>query len=47
MWGSDYPHPDGVFPDSVKAISDGMGHLDSSIRQKIVCDTAVKVYQFN
>jgi predicted TIM-barrel fold metal-dependent hydrolase len=47
MWGSDYPHPDGVFPDSAKAIAEGMGHLDDAVRQKLICENAARVYRFN
>jgi predicted TIM-barrel fold metal-dependent hydrolase len=47
MWGSDYSHPDGVFPDSRKAIQEGMGHLEKSMRQKIICDTAARLYRFD
>ena len=47
MWGNDYPHPDGVFPDSKKALDDGLGHLPADIRNKIVCENAIKAYHFN
>lgn len=47
MWGNDYPHPDGVFPDSKRAIQEGLGHLDESVRRRIICDNAAKVYRFN
>ncbi len=47
MWGSDYPHPDGVFPDSKKAIQEGMGHLPEDVRRKITCDNAMRVYRFS
>lgn len=47
MWGSDYPHPDGVFPDSKKVIDTGMSHLEESVRRKIVCGNAASVYRFN
>ncbi len=47
MWGSDYPHPDGVYPDSQKAIQEGMGHLQEDVRRKIVCDNAARLYSFN
>ncbi len=46
MWGSDYPHPDGVFPDSQKVIREGLGQLDERVRHKIVCETAAKLYGF-
>ena len=47
MWGSDYPHQDGVFPDSRKAIQEGLGHLPEDVLRKIVCENAARVYKFN
>ena len=47
MWGSDYPHRDGVFPDSRKVISEGMGHLDDAVVNQIVCGNAARLYNFN
>ncbi len=47
MWGSDYPHPDGVFPDSKKVIEQGLGHLPADIFKKITCDNAAALYRFN
>ena len=45
MWGSDYPHPDGVWPDSRQVIQDTMGGLDPAVLSKIVCDNAVDLYR--
>ena len=45
MWGSDYPHPDGVWPDSKKVIQETMGQLDADTLKKITCDNAVKRYR--
>lgn len=47
MWGSDYPHPDGVFPDSRSVIQKCLGHLPDDIVQKITCENAAKLYRFN
>ena len=47
MWGSDYPHQDGVFPDSRKAIREGLGHLPEGVLRKIVCENAARLYKFN
>lgn len=47
MWGSDYPHPDGVFPDSKKVIEKGLGHLPKDVVRKITCDNAAELYRFN
>ena len=46
MWGSDFPHPDGVWPDSQEYIERELGHLPAATRRKIVCDDAAKLYRF-
>ena len=46
MWGSDFPHPDGVYPDSQEYIQKELGHLPATTRKKIVCDNAAKLYRF-
>jgi len=46
MWGSDFPHPDGVWPDSGDFIQRELGHLPAEIRQKIVCENAGRLYGF-
>jgi uncharacterized protein len=46
MWGSDFPHPDGVWPDSQTFIEEQLGHLPPGTRRKIVCDNAAKLYGF-
>ena len=47
MWGSDYPHHDGVWPNSQKVIQEDLRHLDASVRKKITCDNVAKLYRFN
>ena len=44
MWGSDFPHPDGVWPDSTEVIARELGHLPAAVRRKIVCENAGKLY---
>ena len=44
MWGSDYPHGDGVWPDSLKVIEENLGSLDEDVRRKITRDNAGKLY---
>ena len=44
MWGSDFPHPDGVWPDSTEVITRELGHLPAAVRRKIVCENAGKLY---
>ena len=46
MWGSDFPHPDGVWPASQHFIDDELGHFPEEIRYKVICDNAVKLYGF-
>jgi uncharacterized protein len=43
-WGSDYPHPDGIWPDSRKYIAADLGTVDERLRRKIICDNAAKLY---
>jgi predicted TIM-barrel fold metal-dependent hydrolase len=44
MWGSDFPHPDGIWPDSQEYIQRELGHLPASVRRKVVCENAGKLY---
>jgi predicted TIM-barrel fold metal-dependent hydrolase len=44
MWGSDYPHGDGVWPDSAKYIAEQFGHLPAEVTRKITCENAGKFY---
>jgi predicted TIM-barrel fold metal-dependent hydrolase len=44
MWGSDFPHPDGVWPDSQDYIKKQFGHLPERVRNKIVCENAMAFY---
>ena len=46
MWGSDFPHPDGIWPDSQEYIARELGHLPSATRHKIVCGNAARLYGF-
>ena len=46
IWGSDYPHADGVWPDSRQVIQQTLGHLDSKLLKKIVHDNAAQLYGF-
>lgn len=46
MWGSDFPHPDGVWPDSIAFIEAELGHLAEKDRHKIVCGNAARLYGF-
>jgi predicted TIM-barrel fold metal-dependent hydrolase len=44
MWGSDYPHGDGVWPESAKYIAEQFGHLPAEITRKITCGNAAEFY---
>jgi len=44
MWGSDYPHGDGVWPESSKYIEEQFGHLPAEITHMITCENAGKFY---
>ena len=44
MWGSDYPHPDGIWPDSSQYIAEQFGHLSADVTHKITCENAGKFY---
>ena len=46
MWGSDFPHPDGVWPDSQSFIEDELGHLPKDIQEKVICSNALQLYGF-
>ena len=44
--GSDYPHPDCVWPDTRTVIDEKLGHLDEGKSKKIVCDNTARLYGF-
>jgi len=46
MWGSDFPHPDGLWPDSQAFIERELGQLPEAARRKIVCENAARLYGF-
>jgi len=46
MWGSDFPHPDGVWPDSQTFIENELGDLPEKTRHKIICGNAAELYGF-
>jgi predicted TIM-barrel fold metal-dependent hydrolase len=47
MWGSDFPHPDGVWPDSKEYVERELGQLPPAVRRKIVCENAAELYGFS
>jgi predicted TIM-barrel fold metal-dependent hydrolase len=44
MWGSDYPHPDGVWPDSETYIKEQFAHLPADVTHKMTCENAGRFY---
>lgn len=44
MWASDYPHPDGTWPDSREVIESETQHLAPDIKRKILRDNAATLY---
>ena len=46
MWGSDFPHPDGIWPDSREYVDKELGHLPADTRRKVVCENAARLYGF-
>ena len=47
MWGSDFPHPDGVWPDSQDFIEREFADVPVAIKEKIICNNAATLYRFN
>ncbi len=45
MWGSDYPHPDGVWPESSRYIEEQFQGLPAEAVKKITCENAAKFYR--
>ena len=46
MWGSDFPHPDGTWPDSQEILEPQLASLSDENRRKILCDNAAGLYGF-
>jgi uncharacterized protein len=44
MWGSDYPHTDGIWPESTKYIEEQFAGLSPEVVHKITCENAAKFY---
>jgi len=47
MWGSDFPHPDGVWPDSKEFIARETEHLAADVKHKVICANAGRLYGFD
>jgi uncharacterized protein len=46
MWGNDFPHGDGVWPDSQVVIDKQFAGIDPAVRRAITCDNAARIYGF-
>ena len=46
MWGNDYPHPDGVWPESREILEQQTQGLNAEERRKVTHDNAARVYKF-
>lgn len=44
LWASDFPHPDGLWPDSQSYIQSMLGHFEPAIRDKIVYGNVARLY---
>jgi predicted TIM-barrel fold metal-dependent hydrolase len=44
MWGSDFPHPDGLWPDSRAFLERGLAALAEPVRHKLVYATDARLY---
>ena len=45
MWGSDYPHGDGVWPESSQYIAEQFGNLPPDVAHKVTCANAGRFYR--
>ena len=44
MWGSDYPHTDGVWPESSKYIAEQFCEVSPAVVRRVTCDNAGRFY---
>jgi uncharacterized protein len=47
MWASDFPHTDSTWPHSLEVIEKDFAGVSETVKRKIVCDNAVKVYRMD
>jgi predicted TIM-barrel fold metal-dependent hydrolase len=45
MWGSDFPHPDGIWPDSQEFLGRELTNISPEARRKVTRDNAMKLYR--
>ena len=46
MWGADFPHPDGTWPDSLEFIDKLFAGVPETTRRKILYENAARLYDF-
>ena len=46
MWGSDFPHPDGIWPDSREIVGRQLRDVSPETRHKLVYENAARLYGF-
>ena len=46
MWGSDFPHPDGTWPDSRSILEPQVAALPEETRRRVVGENAAELYGF-
>ena len=46
MWGADFPHPDGTWPDSMALIDDLFTEVPAATRRKVLYENAARLYDF-
>lgn len=42
--GSDYSHPDDLWPESLAVLEEDLGRFDQAARRKITCENAGRLY---
>jgi predicted TIM-barrel fold metal-dependent hydrolase len=47
MWASDFPHTDSTWPHSREVIEKDFADVSETVKRKIVCDNAVKLYNMD
>ncbi|MGE0223131.1 MAG: amidohydrolase family protein [Acetobacteraceae bacterium] len=47
MWGSDYPHPDSLWPESRAVLDRNLAAFSPTVRRKIVCDNVARLYNIH
>jgi len=45
LWGSDYPHPEGTFPDSRAVLEEQLRGIDAAVAERVVCGNAAELYR--